>query len=90
MIPSLIPLLITLIPTFVMTLIFIVTVGIQTVNGSSNTTMDNVIPNDTLPSIDDNYENDDEGMSSRAQNCQMPPCQPGEMCIQVCPESVPK
>jgi hypothetical protein len=82
-----IPSLITLIPTFVMTLIFIVTVGIQTVNGSSNTTMNNVIPNATLPGIDDNYENDDE--DSQAQNCQMPPCQPGEMCIQVCPESVP-
>jgi hypothetical protein len=23
------------------------------------------------------------------QTCQMPPCPPGEMCIQVCPESVP-
>lgn len=83
-----IPSLITLIPTFVMTLIFMVTVGIQTVNGSSNTTMGNIIPNATLPGVDDNYENDDE--DSQARNCQMPPCQPGEMCIQVCPESVPK
>jgi hypothetical protein len=81
------PLLITLISTFVMTLTFMVTVGIQTVNGTSNTTMGNVIPNATLPAVDDNYENDDD---SQAQNCQMPPCQPGEMCIQVCPESVPK
>ena len=86
-----IPSLITLIPTFVLTLIFMMSVGIQTVNGSLNTTMgDDVIPNGTLPGVDDNYENDDEDMSSQAQNCQMPPCQPGEMCIQVCPESVPK
>jgi hypothetical protein len=84
------PSLITLIPTFVLTLIFMITVGIQIVYGSSNTTMGNVIPNSTLPGVDDNYENDDEGISSQAQNCQMPPCQPGEMCIQVCPESVPK
>ncbi|CAN5541956.1 hypothetical protein BH18THE2_BH18THE2_28240 [soil metagenome] len=80
--------LITLIPTFVMTLIFMVTGGIQSVNGSSNTTMGNVIPNATLPGVDDNYENDDE--DRQAQNCQMPACPPGEMCIQVCPESVPK
>jgi hypothetical protein len=80
-----IPSLITLIPTFVMTLIFMVTVGIQTVNGSSNTTMDNVIPNRTLHGLDDNYEKDDE--DNQTQNCQMPPCQPGEMCIQVCPDS---
>jgi hypothetical protein len=83
-----IPSLITLVPTFVMILIFMVTVGIQTVNGSSNTTMNNVNPNATLPGVDDNYENDDE--DSHSQNCQMPPCQPGEMCIQVCPESVPQ
>ena len=83
-----IPSLKTLIPTFVMTLIFIVTVGIQTVNGSSNTTMGNVIPNATLPGVDDNYENDDK--DSQAQNCQMPLCQPGEMCIKVCPESIPE
>jgi hypothetical protein len=83
-----IPSLITLIPTFVITLIFMVTVGIQTVNGSSNTTMGNVIPNATLPGVDDNYEYDDE--NSLAQNCQMPTCQPGEMCIQVCPESIPE
>ena len=82
------PLLITLISTFVMTLTFMVTVGIQTVNGTSNTTMGNVIPNATLPGLDNNYENDDE--DSQVQNCQMPPCQPGEMCIQVCPESIPE
>jgi hypothetical protein len=82
--------LITLIPTFVMTLIFMVSGGIQTVNGSSNTTMGNVIPNATLPGVDGNYENDDKDRNSQTQNCQMPPCQPGEMCIQVCPESLPK
>ena len=65
-----IPSLITLIPTFVMTLIFMATVGIQTVNGSSNTTMGNVIPNATLPGLDENYENDDE--DSQVRNCQMP------------------
>jgi hypothetical protein len=85
-----IPSLITLIPTFVMTLIFMVSGGIQTVNGSSNTTTGNVIPNATLPGVDDNYENDDKDRNSHTQNCQMPPCQPGEMCIQVCPESLPK
>jgi hypothetical protein len=71
-----------------MSLIFMVSGGIQTVNGSSNTTMGIAIPNATLPGVHDNYENGDE--DSQTRNCQMPPCQPGEMCIQVCPESVPK
>jgi hypothetical protein len=88
MIPILIPLL-PIIP--VMTLVFIFATGVQTVNSSLNTTMDTGVHNTTLPEIDHNYENDnkDTNTNTQTQNCQMPPCPPGEMCIQVCPESVP-
>jgi len=51
------------------------------------------VPNTTIPEpeIDNDYENDNEDMNTgtKSQTCQMPPCPPGEMCIQVCPESVP-
>jgi hypothetical protein len=46
------------------------------------------VPNATLPEIDADYENDDQ--NRKIQSCDMPPCPPGEMCIQVCPESVPQ
>lgn len=88
-----IPSLITVFPTFVLTLVFILTVGIQTVNGSSNTTAGIAIPipipNATLPGVDNSYQNQDEDRKTQAPNCQMPPCPPGEMCIQACPESIP-
>jgi hypothetical protein len=74
-----------------MTLVFIFATGVQTVNSSLNTTMDTGVQNTTLPEIDHNHENDnkDTNTNTQTQNCQMPPCPPGEMCIQVCPESVP-
>jgi divalent metal cation (Fe/Co/Zn/Cd) transporter len=87
-----IPLLIPLLPIIlVITLVFIFATGVQTVNSSLNTTMDTGVHNTTLPEIDHNYENDnkDTNRNTQTQNCQMPPCPPGEMCIQVCPESVP-
>lgn len=80
----------TIIPTFVTMLVFIFGVSIQTVNVSSNTSTGIDIPNATLPEIDYSYENDEEGRNTQAQSCRMPPCPPGEMCIQVCPESVPE
>ena len=86
-----IPSLITVFPTFVMTMVFIFTVGIQTVNGSSNTTAGIAIPipytNATLPGVDNSYQNQDE--DRKTQNCQTPPCPPAEMCIQASPESLP-
>lgn len=88
-----IPPLITLFPTFVMTLVFFtLTVGIQTADGSSNSTTGIAIPipNATLPGVDNSFQNEDEDTKTQAQNCQMPPCPPGEMCIQVCPESSPQ
>ena len=78
---------IALFPTFIMTLVFFtLTVDIQTVNGSSNATTGIAIPmpNATLPGVDNSDQNEDEDM--KTQNCQMPPCPPGEMCIQACPE----
>jgi hypothetical protein len=86
------PPLITLFPTiFVTTLAFIFNIGIQTSHGSSNTTMGLSMPNVTVPEINYSYENENENTNTntQAQNCQMPPCPPGEMCIQVCPETVP-
>ena len=78
------PSLITLFPIFVLTLvIFTLTVGNQTVNGSSNTTMGIAIPNATLPGIDNTHQKEGQDITNPAQNCQMPPCPPGEMCIQV-------
>ena len=83
------PSLITFFPTFVMTLVFILTVGIQTVNGSNSTT-GIAVPNATLPGVDNSYQNEDKDRKTQAPSCQMPPCPPGEMCIQVCPESAPQ
>jgi hypothetical protein len=84
MIPSL-----TLFPVFVLTVVlFTHTVGIQTVNGSSNATTGIAIPNATLPGVDNIYRNEGDDIKAPAQNCQMPPCPPGEMCIQSCPESL--
>jgi hypothetical protein len=87
-----------LIPLFqiivVITLVFIFTTSVQNVKGSLNETMGIGIPNTTLPEpgIDNDYENDNKDMNTNAptQSCQMPLCPPGEMCIQVCPGSVPK
>jgi hypothetical protein len=73
------------------TLVFTFTTSVQTVKSSLNATMGIGQPNTTLPEIDNDYENDnkDTNTNTPTQNCQMPPCPPGEMCIQVCPESVP-
>jgi hypothetical protein len=79
----------TLFPVFVlMVVIFTHTVGIQTVNGSSNLTTDIATPNATLPGVDNSFQNEREDKKTPTQNCQMPPCPPGEMCIQSCPESL--
>jgi hypothetical protein len=83
----------TVFPTFVTIFVFIFAVSIQTANGSSNTSTGTSNPNATLPEIDHSYENGIEdtnvnaNANTKTQNCQMPPCPPGEMCIQVCPES---
>jgi hypothetical protein len=81
---------VALFPIFVLVLgIFTLTVGIQTVNGSSNATTTGIAtPNATLPGVDNSYQNEGEDITAPAQNCQMPPCPPGEMCIQSCPESL--
>jgi hypothetical protein len=87
-----IPPLLLLFPIIVViTLVIIFTTSVQIVKGSLNATMGIGIPNTTLPEIDNDYENDNKDMNTNTetQNCQMPPCPPGEMCIQVCPESVP-
>ena len=84
-----IPLLVILYSIFVLTLmIFTLTVANQTVNGSSNTTTGIAIPNATLPGVDNSYQKEGQDINIPAQNCQMPPCPPGEMCIQVCSESL--
>jgi hypothetical protein len=75
------------------TLVIIFTTNLQTVKSSLNATMGIGVPNTTLPEpqIDNDYEDDNKDMNTNnpTQSCQMPPCPPGEMCIQVCPESVP-
>jgi hypothetical protein len=88
MIPPLIPLFPIIV---VITLVIIFTTSVQIVKGSLNATMGISAPNTTLPEpeIDNDY-NKDMNTDTKTQNCQMPPCPPGEMCIQVCPESIPK
>jgi divalent metal cation (Fe/Co/Zn/Cd) transporter len=75
----------------VIILVIIFSSSVQIVKGSVNATMGIGVPNSTLPEIND-YENDnkDTNSNTQTQNWQMPPCPPGEMCIQVCPESVPR
>lgn len=90
MIPPLMP----LFPIVVaLTLFVIITSSVQIVKGSLNETMDFGALNTTLPEpeIDNDYGNDNKDMNTntKTQTCQMPPCPPGEMCIQVCPESIP-
>ena len=76
-------------PTPVIMLALFFAVGVPLVIGDSlNGSMGNSVPNTTLPEIDADYENDDQ--KGKIQSCVMPPCPPGEMCIQVCPESVPQ
>ena len=83
------PSLITLYPIFVLTLvIFTLTVGNQTVIGSSNTTTGIAVPNATVPGVDKGDQKEGQDIRTPVQNCQMPPCPPGEMCIQSCPESL--
>ena len=76
------------------TLVIIFTTSVQNVKGSLNETMGIGLTNTTLPEpeIGNDYENDNKDMNTNTetQNCQMPPCPPGEMCIQACPESIPK
>ena len=76
------------------TLVIIFTTSVQIVKGSLNETIGISLTNTTLPEpeIGNDYENDDKDMNTntKTQNCQMPPCPPGEMCIQACPESIPK
>jgi hypothetical protein len=83
------PSLIILYPILVLTLvIFTHTVGNQTVNGSSNTTTGIAVPNATVPGVDNGDQKEGQDIRTPVQNCQMPPCPPGEMCIQSCPESL--
>jgi hypothetical protein len=75
--------------TFVIALAFLFALGILSVaSGSMNGSMDDGLFNNTLPKEDAN--NEDYGQDRKTQSCEMPPCPPGEMCIQVCPESVPQ
>jgi hypothetical protein len=70
--------------TFVVTLSFMLAASMQTTEGSLSIQKNETeigTPNATL-----HGSNEDGG----TQDCQMPPCPPGEMCIQVCPESEPK
>ena len=76
---------------FVLMLVFIFTVDMQTVNASltpRNETKTG-ISNSTLYEINNSSESDVDG-NTQSQSCKMPRCPPGEMCIQVCPESVTK
>src|SRR5919106_2174249 len=86
-----IPPLKTMFLTFVTILVFTFAASVQTINGSSNTSTGISVSNTTLPDIDHGYENgnEDTNTNTQTQKCQMPPCPPGEVCIQVCPESVP-
>jgi hypothetical protein len=75
-----------LFPTFFVTLSLMLAASMQTIEGSldiqrNETETETGTPNAT------SYGSDEDGDT---QNCQMPPCPPGEMCIQVCPESEPK
>jgi hypothetical protein len=79
----------TLPAIFVFTLvIFTLTLSNQTIYGSSNKTTGIAIPNTTLPGVDNSYHKEGQDIKTPSQNCQMPPCPPGEMCIQACPESL--
>jgi hypothetical protein len=73
-------------------LFLIISASMQTTNGSLDVQRNETemtLPNTTLPEINNNHDSDVDN-KSQAQSCQMPPCPPGEMCIQVCPESVPQ
>jgi hypothetical protein len=78
-----------LFPTCIITLAFFFAVDVPpVVNGLASGSMTNSTSNVTLPQIDaNNNKNNDQ--DRKIQSCQMPPCPPGEMCIQVCPESIP-
>ena len=79
----------TLLAIFVFTLIiYTSTLSNQTVYGSSNKTTGIAMPNATLPGIDNSYQKEGQDVLTPPQDCQMPPCPPGEMCIQACPESL--
>jgi hypothetical protein len=72
-----------------MAIAFFIAIGIPLfANGSMNGSTANNIPNATFPQID--ASNKDDNQDGKTQICQMPPCPPGELCIQVCPESIPK
>ena len=78
-------------PMFVVTFSLMFAASMQTTEGSLNIRNETEIgtPNATeigTPNATLHGSNDD----GDTQNCQMPPCPPGEMCIQVCPESEPK
>jgi hypothetical protein len=70
---------------------FIISANMQTIKGSLDVQRNETemsLSNATVPDIN-NSSGSDVDSKSQAQSCQMPPCPPGEMCIQVCPESVP-
>ena len=72
-----------------MAIAFFSAIGVPlVVDGSMNGSAANNIPNATMPQTDANNKN--EYQDGKSQSCHMPPCPPGEMCIQVCPESVPQ
>jgi hypothetical protein len=53
----------------------------NTTNTSSSTTLSNTT---IMPEFDSDTNNKN---NLSLEPCNMPPCPPGEMCIQVCPES---
>jgi hypothetical protein len=53
----------------------------NTTNASSSTTLSNTT---IMPEFDSDTNNKN---NLSLEPCYMPPCPPGEMCIQVCPES---
>jgi hypothetical protein len=79
----------TMFPAIVTMLVFIFAVGMQAINGSSNTSTGISVPNTTGYENGNEDTNTNTNTNTQTQNCQMPPCPPGEMCIQVCPESEP-
>jgi hypothetical protein len=79
-----------LFPTHVVMLFLIISANMQTTNGSldvqrNETEMSS--SNTILPEINNNNSGSGVDSKSQGQSCKMPQCPPGEMCIQVCPDS---
>jgi hypothetical protein len=73
-------------------LFLIISANMQTTNGFLDVQRNETemsLSNTTLPEINNNNSGSGVDSKNQGQSCQMPPCPPGEMCIQVCPESIP-